>query len=49
MKHLRVVTKQTPAQGYWWQWYLQIKTSGALTIFVNALFGTPGGFDVRNV
>ncbi len=49
MKHLRVVTKQAPARAYWWQWYLQIKNTGALTAFVNLLFGTNGGFDTRDV
>jgi len=49
MKHLRVVTKQTPARAFWWTWYFEIKTSGALTDFVNTLFGTTGGFDIRDV
>jgi hypothetical protein len=49
MKHVRVLTKQTPAKAYWWQWYFQIKTSGALTAFVNALFASPGSLDIRDV
>jgi len=49
MKHVRVVSRQTPSKAVWWLWGVEIKNLGTIGTYVNALFGFLGTLDPRDV
>lgn len=52
MKHVRKISKSTPATAWWWGWFTaagELKGSGAKSAYVNALFATLGTLDPRDL
>lgn len=52
MKHVRTISKATPASAWWFGWFTkfgELQTSGAKSAYVNLLFNTLGTLDPRDV
>jgi len=52
MKHVRQITKTAPVSAWWFGWFTkfgEVIASGAKAAYVNALFGTLGTLDPRDV